>query len=506
MTPAEAVERSAHITAEACASVLGTLVGADASWEDVGVDVAPATAFDGLVFPLVEVRIAFVEGISGENVFVLKPSEARRLANAMMAMDDPGDDAAPLNEIELSAVSEAMNQMMGTVATAMAQATGRTTDIATPRTRLIGSREDVGEADAAYSAHFTLHAGALVAKIVQIVPETLAQTLLNVFHSAAVADQVLGGKHREAVGNLTNETFAAVERTARITAESSAEVLSTLMGTRVSATLPEIEAEPDDPLGRLTYPLVTVEVSYVSGVNGANLFVLTPAQSAMLAAVMMGLDAPTGDGLSELERSAVSEAMNQMMGAATNILADTLSLDIEVAPPVCQIMETVEEARATFGEAAYCSRFRIVSDRLTADVVQLVPFDFAMHLQAAFAAADIGRSVVAEPMPAKSASSDAFSPAAENARANRTAPGNLDLGGLRGVRVRLSAELGRASVEIARVANMPPGAIIELDREPDDPIDVLVNGRPYAQARLVLVDGEYAVQILSLTPPQLLAA
>jgi flagellar motor switch protein FliN/FliY len=71
---------------------------------------------------------------------------------------------------------------------------------------------------------------------------------------------------------------------------------------------------------------------------------------------------------------------------------------------------------------------------------------------------------------------------------------------LSGIRVRVSAELGRAKLPVARVANLPAGAVVVLDRAPTDPVDVLVNGTPFAQAKVVLVDGEYAVQILSLSP------
>src|SRR3712207_8411309 len=49
---------------------------------------------------------------------------------------------------------------------------------------------------------------------------------------------------------------------------------------------------------------------------------------------------------SEIELSAVCEAMNQMMGAATNVLADTLTMAIEVAPPTSAVMTSAEEARA----------------------------------------------------------------------------------------------------------------------------------------------------------------
>jgi flagellar motor switch protein FliN/FliY len=500
----EAVEKAAHLTAGACAEVLGTLVGKPGSFSDVSVDEELSNPWDALAFPLVCVRIAFTEGITGEDMFVLAPDQARRLATAMMGMSE-SDAEGDLNDIELSAVSEAMNQMMGRVATAMAEAIGRSTDIATPQTDYLEAREAaeaVGEAR--FTARFTLHAGDLAATIVQLVPQDLADVLLAAFDSAAVMEAVLGAEHASKIARLNDDTYAAVERTARIAAESSAEVLGTLLGGRVTATLPEIDSQPADPLAELSYPLVTVEVSYVSGVNGANLFALTPAQSASLAAAMMGVDEPSGDGLSELELSAVSEAMNQMMGAATNILADTLSLDIEVAPPICEVIETVEQARATFEHPAYCARFRIVSDRLTADVVQLVPADFALHLQAAFAAADLGRSVTAEPHPQQAAA--ASSTAAANTAAAATPPGALGFDAFRSVKVRVSAELGRSRLAVARVMNLPPGAIVELDRTPDDPIDILVNGRPFARARLVLVDGEYAAQIVSLEPPLLKTA
>jgi flagellar motor switch protein FliN/FliY len=498
MNELEAVRRSAELTAAACADVIGQLVASAGAYGDIEVHEEPTNTWESLEFPLVCVRIRFVAGIDGEYMFVLTPGQARTLAAAMMGMAE-SDANGELNEIEISAVSEAMNQMMGKVATAMADAIGVPTDIAPPATTMIETREEaeaIGEAR--YTARFTISAGDLTASIVQVVPAAFATILESSFNAAAVAGAVLGGARADKVAQLSDETRLAVERTARIAAQSSADVLSTLIGDRVTATLPEIEVQPNDPLGELDYPLVTVEVSYVSGVNGANLFVLTPEQSATLAAVMMGLDEPTGDGLSDLELSAVSEAMNQMMGAATNVLADTLSLDIEVAPPICAVVTDVDRARATFEHPAYCARFRIVSDRLTADVVQLVPTDFALHLQAAFAAADQGRAVTAEP--------GAEPTARTNAAAARTHAGAVEFDALRDVLVRVSAELGRARVPVSDVMNLPPGAIVELDRTPSETIDILVNGRAFARARLVLVDGEYAAQIVSLEPPTLMAS
>ena len=93
-----------------------------------------------------------------------------------------------------------------------------------------------------------------------------------------------------------------------------------------------------------------------------------------------------------------------------------------------------------------------------------------------------------------------------NAAAARTNTGAVEFDALRSVLVRVSAELGRARVPVSDVMNLPPGAIVELDRTPSEPIDILVNGRAFARARLVLVDGEYAAQIVSLEPPTLMAS
>ena len=213
---------------------------------------------------------------------------------------------------------------------------------------------------------------------------------------------------------------------------------------------------------------------------------------------MMGMPEPMGDGLSDMELSAVSEAMNQMMGAATNVMADTLTMAIEVAPPTCTVIQTAEEARATFSDCAYSARFKLISSAFDADVVQLVSAEFASHLRDAFESSAAASAVVAEVPPAPAP----MPSAAPTGWADVAAPSAYDDRRVRDVRVRFSAELGRTRLPVSRVGNLPAGAVVKLDRSPADAVDVLINGLPFAQARLVLVDGEYAVQIVSLKPQE----
>jgi flagellar motor switch protein FliN/FliY len=64
--------------------------------------------------------------------------------------------------------------------------------------------------------------------------------------------------------------------------------------------------------------------------------------------------------------------------------------------------------------------------------------------------------------------------------------------------LRVSAEVGRAKMPAADVVSMPQGTIVPLDREPDEPADLYVNGRHFGTGRVLLVDGEWAVKIETL--------
>jgi len=63
------------------------------------------------------------------------------------------------------------------------------------------------------------------------------------------------------------------------------------------------------------------------------------------------------------------------------------------------------------------------------------------------------------------------------------------------VEVRFWAELGRADLPLAEAVALGSGAIVDLDREPSEPVDVYVNGMRFGTARLLVVDGEWAIRL-----------
>lgn len=63
------------------------------------------------------------------------------------------------------------------------------------------------------------------------------------------------------------------------------------------------------------------------------------------------------------------------------------------------------------------------------------------------------------------------------------------------VDVRLWVELGRASLPVSRAVALERGALVDLDKLPDDAVDVYVNGTHMGTGRLLVVDGEWAVRL-----------
>jgi flagellar motor switch protein FliN/FliY len=69
---------------------------------------------------------------------------------------------------------------------------------------------------------------------------------------------------------------------------------------------------------------------------------------------------------------------------------------------------------------------------------------------------------------------------------------------LRGVEMRVTAELGRTRLPVAHVLELGSGSVVELDRVAGSPVDVLVNGTVIARGEVVVVDEEYGVRITEI--------
>lgn len=70
---------------------------------------------------------------------------------------------------------------------------------------------------------------------------------------------------------------------------------------------------------------------------------------------------------------------------------------------------------------------------------------------------------------------------------------NFDL--LAGVALRISVEVGSASLKLSDLLNLAKGSVVELDREANSLLDVLANGTLIARGEVVTIDGRYGIRV-----------
>jgi flagellar motor switch protein FliN/FliY len=75
---------------------------------------------------------------------------------------------------------------------------------------------------------------------------------------------------------------------------------------------------------------------------------------------------------------------------------------------------------------------------------------------------------------------------------------NRDLSLLADIPVEVAVEIGRLRMPLRDLLSLEPGAVLELDRQADAPVDVLVNGRLVARGEVVVIDGEFGVRVTDL--------
>jgi flagellar motor switch protein FliN len=80
--------------------------------------------------------------------------------------------------------------------------------------------------------------------------------------------------------------------------------------------------------------------------------------------------------------------------------------------------------------------------------------------------------------------------------------GSGDLERLYDVMVELTVEVGRTRMTLGQALALGPGSVVTLDRLADNPVDLLVNGRPIARGEVVVIDEEFGLRITEVTTPR----
>ncbi len=182
----DALGEIGNISMGSAATTLSVLLGhkVNITTPTVSVDTM-STIQNQYPMPYLVVEVGYVIGINGNNILAIQASDASIIADLMMGGDglNPQEE---LNEIHMSAVGEAMNQMMGTVATSLSTMFNKKIDISPPKVNLIDlGAEDkitdlVNNDEPVVKTSFRMEVDGLIdSEIMQILPLNVAKEMVS---------------------------------------------------------------------------------------------------------------------------------------------------------------------------------------------------------------------------------------------------------------------------------------------------------------------------------------
>ena len=206
---------------------------------------------------------------------------------------------------------------------------------------------------------------------------------------------------------LTDVEKDAVGEVANISMGSSATTLFSLVNRKVNITTPVVTlARWKNVIEDYSRPCVFIQIHYTKGLDGNNILILKEKDVKIITDLMMGGDGTNIDGeLGELHLSAISEAMNQMMGSSATSLSSMLGTMIDISPPESSLINITDFQNpedispflsGTFVKIAFSMQ---IEDLVDSTIMQLYPIEFAKTLYSTFMGMAETATAMPEPEP-----------------------------------------------------------------------------------------------------------
>ena len=240
----------------------------------------------------------------------------------------------------------------------------------------------------------------------------------------------------------------------------------------------DVLAHGTDALEECQPPAIVAHVAPTDGVTGPAVLTLSVAGVRRLAAVMGAIEEEEaefgGDDVGDRELTAFREVTGKATAAVASAVTAVADRDVSFRPASVRVAEAATDLRLSVevGTHAAVVPFTLLGE--PGYFVLLLPSGLGSE-PSSLAAAGSAPAVVSD------------TPLS---------------GALRSVNVRVWAELGRTQMPTGQVVGLPSGAIVELDHDAEDAVELYVDGQRYATGRLVVTDDEsWGVRIEEILAP-----
>lgn len=360
---------------------------------------------------------------------------------------------------------------------------------------------------------------------------------------------------------LSTQEIDALGEIGNISMGTSATTLFTLLSQKVTITTPNVSITTWGELSQsYNSQYVAVKVEYTDGLIGSNLLILKQDDVKIITDLMMGGEGTIADGdLTDLHLSAISEAMNQMIGSSATSMSSMFSKRIDISPPRAFVV--------SFGSGDPYGEFEIddvlvriafkmvVGNLIDSEIMQLLPMKFAKELvksllnsskvkapepelppvsqaapqpqpvmqqpvqqQTMMQQPMMQQPMMQQPMMQQPMQSYGFDPGYQEMQRPRnpvsvqpvqfqafddglSAAEKKNISLIMDLPLQVTVELGRTQKLIRDILEFGSGSIIELDKLAGEPVDILVNGKAIAKGEVVVIDESFGVRITDIIHP-----
>lgn len=409
--------------------------------------------------PAVGVEINYVEGLSGSNMMLLKREDVRVIVETLMGMDIP-DEEFELNELNISAVCEVMNQMMGSSATALSELFGKIVNISTP------TSFEVNDLDEFKTKYFGENERMVVVRFMLKVEGKLESEFLNMMPIPLAREMVSGffpGGEDEIVTSPVEES-GQVEETPKVEEESSNKELS------------------QDEIAKL---FATANGEVVEEAPASSNKELSQDEIEKLFA--SANEAKTEEAPASSNKELSQDEIEKLFASAneTNVAATVETK--QTTPTVQPTMSEVATSNSSIDMMAMMQR----QQQQFMDQMQQMNMMMQTMMQASM-------QNMMQPQQKQVKVQNVVRPDFSGNNPNNNSGQELNMDLIMGVSLDVSVEIGRTKRLVKEILEFNKGTLVVLDKLAGEQVDLFVNGQCIAKGDVVVIDDNFGIRITEI--------
>lgn len=303
-----------------------------------------------------------------------------------------------------------------------------------------------------------------------------------------------------AAGGISSLDDAAISRVSRIVGQvvnAANSSIGTLIARPASVTHAGGEVIPVSDLSGKSG--ILLHAPFRSGFTGELCFLLDVGSATQLADLILGGEGKAKDAPEDADNDALKEAISQILGNAAPAITSSASMEVGFSPPSAQFLKAGELSKTFTDSKIFAVKAQLSVDGVFNGVLSILcSLDNADRISNALAAleapqpSNFPESAPMRAAPAQTQAAPVYSSA--------TDVRNIDL--ILDIEVEVMVRLGNAEMPLREIQKLRPGSIIDLDRDTEALVELVVNDKVIAKGELVVVSSDhFALRVTEIQTP-----